>query len=156
MDTDPRRQHTRRPATAGATSSCSSTARLVVRRLGVTAEWRGLDWTDEPPAPAMPQSTPDCVGAARSPPSVSPPRSPADDRAEWRGGLSRADRERLWAALERTYRDVRDLELMRIDAGRLPRRPDLQRLDQRCAERAALMITADPASPTSTPRPWRR
>ena len=43
----------------------------------------------------------------------------SDDRAEWRGGIDRADRERLWAGLERTYREVRDFELMRLDVNRL-------------------------------------
>jgi hypothetical protein len=43
----------------------------------------------------------------------------SDDRAEWRGSVSRADREQLWAGLERTYREVRDFELMRLDVDRL-------------------------------------
>ena len=34
----------------------------------------------------------------------------------------RADREQLWAGLERTYREVRDFELMRLDVGRLVNR----------------------------------
>jgi hypothetical protein len=41
-----------------------------------------------------------------------------DDLAGWRGGLSRPDRECLWAGMQRTYRDICDLELMRIDTHR--------------------------------------
>lgn len=39
--------------------------------------------------------------------------------AEWRGGLNRADRAELWAGMEQTYREVRDLELTRIDVDHL-------------------------------------
>ena len=54
----------------------------------------------------------------------------SDDRAEWRGGLNRADREHLWAGLERTYREVRDLELMRLDVNRLANRTGRRHLDR--------------------------
>lgn len=46
----------------------------------------------------------------------------SDDRSQWRGGLSRDEREQLWAGLERTYREVRDFELMRLDVTRLTSR----------------------------------
>lgn len=95
---------------------------LVVRRLQVTAEWRVLEWTDE----AV------CAGAAEATRSMCD-RCPvaaqclaaaiaSDDRSEWRGGLCRAERERLWTGLERTYREVRDFELMRLDVNRLAHR----------------------------------
>lgn len=98
---------------------------LVVRRLGVTAEWRVLEWTDEAAChqyPAASQATcarcpvsRECLAAALA----------SDDHAEWRGGVNRSDRESLWAGLERTYREVRDFELMRFDVSRLrpPARP---------------------------------
>lgn len=90
---------------------------LVVRRLGVTAEWRVLEWTDSAACADAPTATPsgrcpvktECLAAAIA----------SDDCAEWRGGISRADREHLWAGLERTYREVRDFELMRLDVDRL-------------------------------------
>lgn len=92
---------------------------LVVRRLGVTAEWRVLEWTDEAVCHqylAATQATRarcpvsrECLAAALA----------SDDRAEWRGGVNRSDRERLWVGLERTYREVRDFELMRFDVSRL-------------------------------------
>lgn len=92
---------------------------LVVRRLGVTAEWRVLEWTDSAACADEPEATAstcrrcpvvgECLAAALA----------SDDRAEWRGGLSRDDREHLWAGMERTYRDVRDLELMRFDVDHL-------------------------------------
>ena len=95
---------------------------LVMQRLGVTAEWRGLEWPDEAAcinhAEATPQVcarcpvTAQCLAAALT----------SDDRAEWRGGLGRTDRECLWAGMERTYRDVRDLELMRLDTTRATNR----------------------------------
>ena len=66
---------------------------MVMRRLEVTAEWR---------CPV----TGECLAAIAT-----------DDIAGWRG-LSRCDRECLWAGMERTYRDVCDLELMRIDTNR--------------------------------------
>lgn len=101
---------------------------LVVRRLGVTAEWRVLEWTDSAACAEQPAATQqtcarcpvaaECLAAAIA----------SDDRAEWRGGISRDDREHLWEGLERTYREVRDFELMRIDVNLLmkrgaPRRP---------------------------------
>ena len=95
---------------------------LVVRRLGVTAEWRVLEWTDDAACRAHAVSTPEmceqcpvaaeCLAAALA----------TDDRAEWRGRLNRADRTHLWSGLERTYREVRDFELMRLDVGGLVRR----------------------------------
>ena len=95
---------------------------LVVRRLGVTAEWRVLEWTDAAACANQDQATLDmcqrcpvaaeCLAAAVA----------SDDRAEWRGRLNRADREHLWTGLERTYREVRDFELMRLDVNRLANR----------------------------------
>ncbi len=95
---------------------------LVVRRLSVTAEWRVLEWTDAAACAEQPAATPDlcsrcpvvaeCLAAAIA----------SDDRAEWRGGLNRDDRERLWTGPERTYREVRDFELMRLDVNRLIKR----------------------------------
>jgi hypothetical protein len=92
---------------------------LVVRRLGVTAEWRVLEWTDSAACLEQSDATEsmcrrcpvmgECLAAALA----------SDDRAEWRGGLNRSDREALWSGMERTYREVRDLELMRIDVDRL-------------------------------------
>ena len=92
---------------------------LVVRRLGVTAEWRVLEWTDSAACFGESDATQElcqrcpvaaeCLAAAIA----------SDDRAEWRGSLNRADREQLWSGLERTYREVRDFELMRLDVDRL-------------------------------------
>lgn len=99
---------------------------LVVQRLGVTAEWRGLEWTDDAACANHPGSTAQlcrrcpvtaqCLAAAVA----------SDDPAACRGGVSRPDRECLWSGMERTYRDVRDLELMRLDTGRLAS-PDQRR-----------------------------
>lgn len=96
---------------------------LVVRRLGVTAEWRVLEWTDSAACADQPQVNhqtcircpvaAECLAAAIA----------TDDPAEWRGGVNRDDREHLWQGLERTYREVRDFELMRLDVTRL-NRPD--------------------------------
>ena len=95
---------------------------LVVRRLGVTAEWRVLEWTDSAACVDALVTTRDlctrcpvaaeCLAAAIA----------SDDRAEWRGGINRDDREHLWEGLERTYREVRDFELMRLDVNLLMRR----------------------------------
>ena len=104
---------------------------LVVARLGVTVEWRGLDWTDRAACAGHAESTPGLCGRCPVAGECLAAAVTTDDTAEWRGSLSRADREHLWAAMERTHRDLRDLELMRMDAGRLPRRPALQRLDHR-------------------------
>jgi len=97
---------------------------LVVRRLGVTAEWRALEWTDAGSCGDRASATSDmcqrcpvaaeCLAAALA----------SDDRAEWRGRLNRSDREQLWAGLERTYREVRDFELMRLDVGQLMHRSE--------------------------------
>lgn len=92
---------------------------LVVRRLGVTAEWRVLEWVDSAACADSAEATrslcarcpvrAECLAAALA----------SDDHAEWRGGIDRADREHLWAGLERTYREVRDLELLRFDVTHL-------------------------------------
>ncbi len=94
---------------------------LVVRRLAVTAEWRVLEWTDSAACSDSLVTSRDlclqcpvaaeCLAAAIA----------SDDPAEWRGGVSRADREHLWSGLERTYREVRDFELMKLDIGRVAR-----------------------------------
>ena len=74
-------------AASGSTWSSSSTASLVVRRLDVTAEWRGLDWTGRrrlhrPVARharlcgRCPVAG-ECLAAAIA----------TDDLADWRGGL---------------------------------------------------------------------
>lgn len=92
---------------------------LVVRRLGVTAEWRVLEWTD---SAACADQTSATAAMCRRCPVVGECLAAAvasDDRAEWRGGLNRADREELWTGMEQTYREVRDLELMRLDVNRL-------------------------------------
>ena len=92
---------------------------MVMRRLDVTAEWRGLEWTADAACTSKYGAadgqacsrcpvTGECLAAAIA----------TDDLAGWRGGLSRSDRECLWAGMERTYRDVCDLELMRIDTNR--------------------------------------
>jgi hypothetical protein len=95
---------------------------LVMRRLGVTAEWRGLDWADDAACTDHAAATPDLCDRCPAIAECLAAAVVSDDRAGWRGGLHRTDRERLWAGLERTYREVRDFELMRMDAGGLPRR----------------------------------
>lgn len=93
----------------------------------MTAEWRVLEWTDAAACADQPEATPDHCGRC---PVIAECLSAAiasDDRAEWRGGLDRDDREHLWAGLERTYREVRDFELMRLDVNRLAGRAGLRR-----------------------------
>lgn len=101
---------------------------LVVRRLGLTTEWRVLEWTESAACTDRPTASAalcrrcpvigECLAAAVA----------TDDRAEWRGGLNRAARVELWVGMEQTYRDVRDLELARLDVDRLinGRRPMTQ------------------------------
>jgi len=95
---------------------------LVLRRLDVTVEWRGLQWTEDA---VCTYNAGTANGAACSRCPVAGPCLAAaiatDDIAGWRGGLSRADRECLWAGMERTYRDLCDLELMRVDTHRATR-----------------------------------
>ena len=89
----------------------------------MTAEWRVLEWTGEAACRDRAAATPpvchrcpvaaECLAAAIA----------TDDAAEWRGGLSRSDREHLWHGLERTYREVRDFELMKLDVSSLVTRP---------------------------------
>jgi WhiB family transcriptional regulator, redox-sensing transcriptional regulator len=95
---------------------------LVVRRLGVTAEWRVLEWTDSAACADRPEATSDLCGRCPVVAECLAAAVASDDRAEWRGGLNRADREQLWSGLERTYREVRDFELMRLDVSRLASR----------------------------------
>lgn len=100
---------------------------LVVRRLGVTAEWRVLEWTDAAACTDRAAATPDLCGRCPVLAECLAAAIASDDRAEWRGGLDRADREQLWAGLERTYREVRDFELMRLDVNRLAGRAGSRR-----------------------------
>ena len=102
---------------------------LVVRRLGVTAEWRVLEWTDSAACAEHEEATPQLCGRCPVVAECLAAAVASDDRAEWRGGLDRADREHLWVGLERTYREVRDLELMRLDVNRLAQRTGLRHLD---------------------------
>lgn len=95
---------------------------LVVRRLGVTAEWRVLEWTDSAACSDQAATNPGLCGRCPVVAECLAAAVASDDRAEWRGGLSRDDREHLWEGLERTYREVRDFELMRLDVGRLAKR----------------------------------
>jgi hypothetical protein len=101
---------------------------VVVARLGVTAEWRGLDWTNRAACAGHPTATARLCGRCPVAAECLAAAVTTDDPSSWRGFLSRADREHLWAALERTYRDLQDLEVMRMDTGRLPRRPVLHRV----------------------------
>jgi hypothetical protein len=96
---------------------------LVVRRLGVTAEWRVLEWVDAAACQDRPAATPELCGRCPVAAECLAAAIASDDRAEWRGGINRADREHLWAGLERTYREVRGFELMRLDVNRLMNRP---------------------------------
>lgn len=102
---------------------------LVVRRLGVTAEWRVLEWTDSAACANTVEATPRECGRCPVVAQCLAAAVASDDRAEWRGGLNRADREQLWAGMERTYREVRDLELMRLDVTRLASRTAKAGLD---------------------------
>jgi hypothetical protein len=103
----------------------------VMSRLDVTAEWRGLDWTDQASCADQLDSTPTACGRCPVAAECLAASVTTDDHAQWRGGLSRADREQLWTALERTYREIRDLELMRMDPSQLSRRGDVHRISDR-------------------------
>lgn len=96
---------------------------LVVRRLGVTAEWRVLEWTNSAACLGQNEANREMCGRCPVIAECLAAAVASDDRAEWRGGLSRADREQLWSGLERTYREVRDFELMRLDVNRLAGSP---------------------------------
>ncbi|HET9873201.1 MAG TPA: WhiB family transcriptional regulator [Propionibacteriaceae bacterium] len=103
---------------------------LVVRRLGVTTEWRVLEWTDSAACADQEEATPQLCGRCPAMAECLAAAVASDDRAEWRGGLNRTDREHLWTGLERTYREVRDLELMRLDVNRLTNRAGLRDVNE--------------------------
>ena len=101
----------------------------VMLRLGVTADWRGLDWTDKAACTSHDVATPQlCARCPVAAPCLAAAVA-SDDRAEWRGGLDRSDRDCLWTGLERSYHDVCDLELMRLDSTCLPRRDVMPHLN---------------------------
>ena len=92
-------------------------------RLGVTAEWRYLDWINAA-ACTSPDTKPHAATervtettCARCPVAAHclAAAIATDDTAPWRGGLDRTDRERLWTGLDRTYQNLRDFEAMRLD-----------------------------------------
>lgn len=104
---------------------------MIMRRLDVTAEWRSLEWTADAvctynagtasgEACSRCPVTSECLAAAIA----------TDDIADWRGGLNRTDRECLWAGMERTYRDVCDLETMRSATQRQTKRRHSDRTRQ--------------------------
>ena len=103
---------------------------LVVRRLGITNEWGTLDWTDSAACAGRAEATPDRCERCPSGRSVSPPRS-RPMIAPSGAAESTARREQIWAGMEATYREVRDVELLHLDltaliatpAGRTPARP---------------------------------
>ena len=68
---------------------------LVVRRLGVTAEWRVLEWTDSAACSEQPAATPDTCARCPVAAECLAAAIASDDRAEWRGGINRDDREHL-------------------------------------------------------------
>lgn len=99
---------------------------LVVRRLGVTAEWRVLEWIDSAACATLAEVSPDvCAGCSVMAQCLAAAVA-SDDKAKWRGGVSRVDRQHLWTGLERTYREVRDFELMRLDVNRIASRSTSQ------------------------------
>ena len=99
----------------------------VLRRLGVTADWRALHWTDDAACTDHDEATPQlCARCPVAGPCLAAAMT-SDDRTEWRGGLYLSDRDGLWTGMERTYRDVCDLELMRLDITCLPRRDVMPR-----------------------------
>ena len=88
---------------------------MVLRQLQVTVDWQQIEWLDfavcrrERPisldtCSACPVRA-ECLSAAMA----------ADDDAEWRGGVSRAEREHLWQALERAFLTLRDRDFMHLD-----------------------------------------
>lgn len=103
---------------------------LVVRRLGVTAEWGVLEWTDEAACADSLAATPSHCGRCPVVAECLAAALASDDPAQWRGGTDRGDREHLWAGLERTYREVRDFELLRFDVSRLGGSPSVHRPPQ--------------------------
>ena len=100
---------------------------LVVRRLGVTAEWRVLEWVSSAACADALVTTSELCASCPVAAECLAAAIASDDRAEWRGGLKRTDREQLWSGLERTYREVRDFELMKLDVSRLANRSYPQR-----------------------------
>ena len=96
----------------------------------MTAEWRVLEWTDSAACGDQEQATPRLCGRCAVVAECLAAAVASDDHAEWRGGLDRDDREHLWAGLERTYREVRDLELMRLDVNRLANRTGLRHVNE--------------------------
>jgi hypothetical protein len=94
---------------------CFEYRSMVIRQLQVTVDWQQIEWLDL--AACRPSNT-----ATRQTCAGCPVRAhclaaalAVDDPAEWRGGVSRPEREELWERLESVFIDLRDCDFMRVD-----------------------------------------
>jgi hypothetical protein len=88
---------------------------MVLRQLQVTVEWQQIEWLDYAACRPAGKATrltcttcpvrAQCLTAALA----------VDDPAEWRGAVSRAEREELWERLEAAFNELRDRDFIRLD-----------------------------------------
>lgn len=88
---------------------------MVIRQLQVTVEWQQIEWLDSAACrPSKVTTRQTCASCPVRAPCLAAAIA-VDDRAEWRGGVSRQEREELWERLESVFNDLRGRSFMQID-----------------------------------------
>lgn len=88
---------------------------MVLRQLQVTVDWQQIEWLDFAACRRGRPATRDTCAACPVRAECLSAALAADDDAEWRGGVSRAEREHLWQALEQAFLTLRDHDFMLLD-----------------------------------------
>ena len=88
---------------------------MVIRQLQVTIEWQHLEWLDLAACRRTDAATrQSCIGCPVRAQCLAAALA-IDDPAEWRGAVSRQEREELWERLESIFLDLRDCNFMHMD-----------------------------------------
>ena len=88
---------------------------MVIRQLQITVEWQSIEWLDLARCRTSAAAT---QQACRRCPVRAPCLAAAmaiDDRATWRGGVTRDERIVLWEQLESAFLNARDHDFTRLD-----------------------------------------
>jgi hypothetical protein len=88
---------------------------MVLRQLQVTVEWQQTEWLDYAACRRTGQATRSICTACPVRAQCLTAALAVDDPAEWRGAVSRDEREELWERLEAAFNELRDREFMQLD-----------------------------------------
>jgi hypothetical protein len=88
---------------------------MVLRQLQVTVDWQQTEWLDYAACRRTGQATRSTCAACSVRAQCLTAALAIDDPAEWRGAVSRAEREELWERLEAAFNELRDRDFMQLD-----------------------------------------